>query len=150
MDFKVHFTTLSFEQPFKLESGKCQMCLKEKVEILKNLKENGARSINRRWEVFRRCLHRGKFLLGTIDTRKSTQREHDQIGDRNSKETRRSEGSRGGSTSRDEGERIGEPLAAKEVGPAGEREDRGRGVLQNDQKILWGTTRSGRNWREVD
>ena len=127
VDFKVHFQTLSFEKPFKLESGKCQMCLKEKVEIIKNLKENGPKSINRRWEVFRRCLHRGKHLLGAIDTRETTQRDHYQIGDRDREES----------------------LTHRGVGIAGER-DRGRGVLQNDQKMLWGHTRSGKNWRELD
>ena len=52
------------------------MCTKQKVEIINNIKRNGTKAINRRWEVYRKCLHQGAFLLGTINTKKKTQTEN--------------------------------------------------------------------------
>ena len=115
--FRVHFKVLAFERPYIPEIGRCGMCLKEKIEIAKNVKENGARSLNRRGEVFRRCLHKGKYLLGNID----------------------SNGARGRELEEGRGEeRVGEA-------------EKGGGVpLEAGGEKVWGSTRSGRNWREND
>ena len=45
------------------------MCIKEKVEIIRNMKVRGAKCINKRWELFRRCMHKSKFMLGVINTK---------------------------------------------------------------------------------
>ena len=46
------------------------MCTQEKIEILKSLKNNGSKCLNRRGELFRNCVHKYKQLLGSINTRK--------------------------------------------------------------------------------
>ena len=69
INFKVNFEILSHEKPYQRDTGKCAMCSKEKIEIVRNIKTNRAKSLNRRWEIYRKCLHRGNHLLGTINTR---------------------------------------------------------------------------------
>ena len=67
--YKVKFEKVSHELPYRPELQKCSMCLKEKVEIIRNMKTNGAKCINKRWEIFRPCLHKNRYLLGTLDIR---------------------------------------------------------------------------------
>ena len=66
---RVHFRNISHEMPYRPEARKCQMCTKEKIEIVKNIRLNGSKAINRRHEVYRKGLHREAFLLGTNNTR---------------------------------------------------------------------------------
>ena len=66
---KISFKTLSFEKPYSTESGRCQLCTKEKLEIVKNISKYGAKALNRRQELFRNCIHKNKHLLGSINTR---------------------------------------------------------------------------------
>ena len=99
------------------------------LKIIKNLRVNKAKAIKRRYEVFRKCLHRGKYLLGTINTRKKTES---------------SNGETGG---------TGEVLEERDRGPA--LEVGGIGVPRQEGSLergvegdrLWGHTRSGASWR---
>ena len=119
VEFKVNFKILSTERPYQKETGKCPMCTREKLEIIKHIKKRGSKSLNRRWEVFRKCLHRGRHLLGTINTRhKEGERQQEEQGE----ETRGGE-----SIETEEGE--------------GEKEHMGHG-------IPFGQTRSGRQYRD--
>ena len=68
ISFKVNFSILSCEKPYRKETGSCNLCSKEKIEIIRNIKLNGSKSLNRRWEVFRKCIHRGNHMLGSINT----------------------------------------------------------------------------------
>ena len=69
VQFKVHFESIAFSKPYRRETGKCEMCLREKIEISNSIKCNGSKSLNRRNELYRNCVHRHKHLLGTINTR---------------------------------------------------------------------------------
>ena len=129
VDFSIHFKRLAFAKPFTPEAGKCQMCVKEKLEIIKNLRVNKAKAINRRDEVFRKCLHRGKYLLGSINTRKKTV------------------------CANVETEGRGETLEERDRGP--DFGLGGIGVVRQEGSLeegvegdrLWGHTRSGASWR---
>ena len=74
--FKVNFSILSIERPYRKETGNCNLCSKEKIEIIRNIKMRGSKSLNRRWEVFRKCIHRGNHLLGSINTRNRIENEN--------------------------------------------------------------------------
>ena len=67
--FRVYFKTIKFTKTYQRETGHCQMCIQEKIEILKSLRELGSKCLNRRQEIFRNCIHKYKHLLGSINTR---------------------------------------------------------------------------------
>ena len=69
-ELKVKFKTIAHVKAYSKESGRCQMCSREKIEILRCLKEKGSDCLNRRSEMYRNCVHRYKHLLGSINTKK--------------------------------------------------------------------------------
>ena len=128
VEFRVNFEILSIERPYQKETGYCSMCSREKLEIAKNIKKYGSKSLNRRWKIFRRCLHRGEHLLGSINTRHKNATA-DEVAE----------------------SQVGEEMGGME-GPGGvldlgegEREGVNRHI---EQTISFGQTRSGRQWRD--
>ena len=128
VEFKVNFEILSQERPYEKETGKCPMCTREKLEIVKHIKRNGSKSLNRRWEAFRKCLHRSRHLLGTINTRLKEPEAGIGEGEGNGHQEEEGEGAVGG-----------ERVATEE----GEEQEGHRG-----QEIPLGQTRSGRQFRD--
>ena len=60
------WSVVSKEKEYTRESKKCNLCTREKLEILKNsLKDD---SLNKRSEIMNKCRHRNKFLLSKINT----------------------------------------------------------------------------------
>ena len=64
--YDIKWTVLAQESRFNRKSRRCQLCVREKLEILRKLKLNPGRTINKRDEIFRRCLHRYKHFLGYL------------------------------------------------------------------------------------
>ena len=65
-NFILKWSVLAHESGFNRKSRRCQLCIREKVEILCNIKNKANKAINKREEIFRRCLHRRKHFLGDI------------------------------------------------------------------------------------
>ena len=104
------------------------MCSREKLEIAKNIKKYGSKSLNRRWEIFRRCLRRGQHLLGSINTRHKN-----------------------ATTDEGAGNQVGEDIGGIEgsEGVLDLVEGDGEGINRHiEQAISFGQTRSGRQWRD--
>ena len=70
-NFHIHWTVIAKEGLYNKRTRKCQLFLREKVEILKLIRSNPRKAINKRKEVFRRCLHRNKHFLGYLLNGKS-------------------------------------------------------------------------------
>ena len=68
-EFSITWKILGTEKTYNRNNGKCQLCLREKLEILKSRIKSGRKSINKREEIFRGCLHRFRHQLGNIDIR---------------------------------------------------------------------------------
>ena len=64
---KVAWSVISKEREYNRESKRCNLCIREKLEILKHSLEPG--SLNIRSELLNKCRHRNKFLLANVDTR---------------------------------------------------------------------------------
>ena len=67
--FRVYFKTIKFTKTYQRETGHCQMCIQEKIEILKSLRESGSKCLNRRQEIVRNYINKYKYPLGSINTR---------------------------------------------------------------------------------
>ena len=65
-EFKVEWSIIAHETGFNKKTRKCQLCLREKVEILKALVKHTERVLNKRQELYRRCLYRRKHFLGDL------------------------------------------------------------------------------------
>ena len=66
-DFKIFWRKLSQEHPYSKISNKCNLCTREKVEILKMKRSEPRRLLHARTGLFGKCLHRDKHLLAFID-----------------------------------------------------------------------------------
>ena len=64
--FEIKWSIIANESGFNRKSRRCQLCIREKVEILRMVKIKPNKLINKRDEIFRRCLHRKKHFLGSI------------------------------------------------------------------------------------
>ena len=67
-EFTVKWKVVGTEQVYNKNTGKCQICTREKLEILKAGHRLGRRLINKKEELFRGCLHRYRFQLGMVQT----------------------------------------------------------------------------------
>ena len=63
-DCTIKWKILKKAKAYNSSAAKCHLCLAEKVEILKNSKNNDY--LNKRSELFTKCRHRKKWLLGSI------------------------------------------------------------------------------------
>ena len=66
-NFEVKWKILAQENLYSTANRKCQLCSREKVEIQRAIKRAGNKCINKREEMFRRCIHRFKYYLGYLD-----------------------------------------------------------------------------------
>ena len=60
LQYNIKWSILSMQPPFDPGSNKCQLCLMEKVAILYSDKES---ILNKRHEIFSKCIHRKYHLL---------------------------------------------------------------------------------------
>ena len=60
LQYNIKWSILSMQPPFDPGSNKCQLCLMEKVAILYSYKES---ILNKRHEIFSKCIHRKYHLL---------------------------------------------------------------------------------------
>ena len=67
-DFQVKWQVLAKESGFNKNTKRCQLCTREKLEILRTVNEKGPKVLNKRGELTRRCLHRFKHMLGNISS----------------------------------------------------------------------------------
>ena len=67
-DYSIKWEIIATEFTFNRSSGRCQLCIREKLEIMKHMKKFGSKVINKRGELFRKCLHRFKHCLENIDS----------------------------------------------------------------------------------
>ena len=67
-NYSINWTILSTEKGYDRRNGKCGLCLREQLEILKASYKVGRRLINKREELFTGCIHRYRHQLGVIDT----------------------------------------------------------------------------------
>ena len=63
-EYKIHWRKVRNADAYSRESGKCKLCLGEKVEI-SNL--NFRRALNKRTEIFRACPHKRRHYLQAFD-----------------------------------------------------------------------------------
>ena len=66
LDFKVNWSILAKESGYNRKSKRCQLCTREKLEILRCIRAKPSKTINKRDEIFRKCLHRKKHFLGQV------------------------------------------------------------------------------------
>ena len=71
---EVTWSIISRDKEYTRESKKCNLCIREKLEILKNSLD--VKCLNQRSEIMNKCRHRNKFLLSNM--RWSSQRMRDQ------------------------------------------------------------------------
>ena len=64
IDFNQSWRLEAFSRSYTPEAGYCDLCLTEKFMINKYHKERNL--LNKRNEIFRKCLHRSKFLLSNF------------------------------------------------------------------------------------
>ena len=69
-DFNISWEIIASEPCYNRANGKCQLCLREKLEILKLSKAVGNRTINRRTELGKSCIHRYKHMLGYLPSQR--------------------------------------------------------------------------------
>jgi hypothetical protein len=60
--FNIRWSIEAFAPTYSQDTNKCQLCLTEKVLIMRSIKSNQQNSLNKRSEFFRKCIHR-KFVL---------------------------------------------------------------------------------------
>ena len=65
-NFDIKWSILAEESGYNRKIRRCKLCVREKVEVLKNIHHNPSKTLNKREEVFRRCLHRFKHFLGHL------------------------------------------------------------------------------------
>ena len=58
--FEIKWNLLSKSRPYVCGSRKCDLCISEKFEILKNQTN---KTLNKRTEIANKCKHRAKFKL---------------------------------------------------------------------------------------
>ena len=63
LQYNVKWSILSVQPPFDPGSNKCQLCLMEKAAILYSNKES---LLNKRHEIFSKCIHRKYHLLSKV------------------------------------------------------------------------------------
>ena len=51
--------------PYKCGTRRCDVCLSEKYQIAKAMRENRSNILNKKHEMVSKCLHQRKFRLGT-------------------------------------------------------------------------------------
>ena len=64
---------MASEALYNRNTRKCQLCSREKLEILRLMKNKGAKSLNKRDEITRRCIHRFKHQLGAVEMQVSNE-----------------------------------------------------------------------------
>ena len=64
--FRVEWEVLAQETGYSRKSKRCQLCSREKVEILKLIGARPRKALNKRDELYRRCMHRFKHQLGQL------------------------------------------------------------------------------------
>ena len=67
-NFKIIWNIIAVEKCYNGKTRKCNLCQREKLEILKMSHNIGQRLINKRDEILRPCIHRFKHLLGNMNT----------------------------------------------------------------------------------
>ena len=123
VDFEVKWKVIAKETTLKRTTRKCQLCSREKYEILKQIQSNPGKTINKREEIYRRCLHRQKHFLGYL---------------LNKGEQARGQG---------EDQNFWPELNQME----GQKEDQNFWPdmgQKGDSESSWGKTRSGKTWRK--
>ena len=65
--FNIKWSIISKEFLYNIGTKKCNLCLREKVEIMRHIRSVGTRLINKREEVFSKCVHRMRYFLGNVD-----------------------------------------------------------------------------------
>ena len=65
--FTLHWTKVANAQVYSKETKRCFLCSREKLEIMRLLKDHPMRALNKREEIIRQCIHRKNHLLGMID-----------------------------------------------------------------------------------
>ena len=64
---QVSWSVICREKEYTRESKSCNLCTREKLEILKHSLDPN--SLNKRAKILNKCIHRNKFLLGNVNTR---------------------------------------------------------------------------------
>ena len=118
-DFHIKWEILAKEFLFSRSTGKCFLCLREKFEIMKHMKNLGSKLINKREELFRKCLHRYKHCLGSVNTLRNNTEEQAENQDTNI--------------------------------PSDQQQDHNFDSTRGPERpILHGSTRSGRQFRDLE
>ena len=65
-DYRLNWKILATESNYDRKKRICGLCTREKVEIIKKINQQPNRTLNKRGELFRKCLHRFKHQLGHI------------------------------------------------------------------------------------
>ena len=65
IDYNLYWTIIKETPPYKIGSKLCNLCISEKIEILK---ANPSTLLNKRSEIIGKCRHKNKFLLKHFPT----------------------------------------------------------------------------------
>ena len=131
INFQIKWSILGQESPYSKESKRCRLCIREKIEIMKIKTDFPMRALNTRDT---KCLHRSRHLLGKIQCRpkQMNNTQNNQLVQKESQSKSKSQNNQ-----------------AKNRASTGASQlnlTSGSGIRQIE--AIWGTTRSGKCWRE--
>ena len=161
VEFTLNWAVISKEAPFNRVTKRCQLCTKEKVEILRIIHEKGAKALNKKDEVFRKCLHRFKHYLGSIPSDTHQSLPDNEAKDANSQkalemneanDNRQSDRAEGPDNSHEIPQSHHAMNKDKAANPAFSMQNSEQNISissqRNNADITWGSTRSGLAWRQ--
>ena len=150
VNYEIFWRKVCNAYPYSIEAKRCSLCSREKVEIMKVLRDMPSRALNKKQQILGPCVHRNKHLLGNIDTKQIEQEVRNEIGQEQS-----IEGSNANVETRQEiASQV--PSKRKKYKDRSQRESVGNGKEEqqeqrgdsNDEILIWGSTRSGHLWRQ--
>ena len=65
-DYNIKWSIEAFAPAYSQNTSKCQLCLTEKVMIMRSMKSKQHSSLNKRSEFFSKCIHRKFVLLNRV------------------------------------------------------------------------------------
>ena len=80
MAYKIFWRKICNASPYSIEAKKCALCAREKVEMMKLLRDMPSRALNKKQQILGPCMHRNKHLLGNLDTRQIEEESRNGIG----------------------------------------------------------------------
>ena len=144
---RVYWRKICNASPYSIEAKRCTLCSREKVEIMKILRDIPRRALNKRQQITGVCVHRNKFLLGNMGGIQSERKAKGKASATDSKQSRSVSSSQPVCRRPPNKERRtkchSQPLDTRQRVSAQEQN------RSKPEDMQWGSTRSGHVWRDI-